>query len=65
MTEKEYGTVDHYSEMSADILADCASGDQARDEKTIRNIMAGSSVLSQLARHHDGLPATASCTAVF
>ena len=41
MTEKEYGTVNHYSEMFADILADCASGNQEQDEKTIRNIMAG------------------------
>ena len=41
MTEKEYGTVDHYCEMFSDILADCACGDIARDEKTIRNIMAG------------------------
>ena len=41
MKSTEYGTVDHYSEMFADILADCASGNEAQDETTIRNIMAG------------------------
>ena len=41
MTEKDYGTVDYYSELFSDILADCACGIKDRDEKTIRNVMAG------------------------
>ena len=41
MTEEDYGTVDHYCELFSDILADCACGDVVKDEKTIRNVMAG------------------------
>ena len=41
MIQHEYGTVEYYSEMFSDILADCGSGDKPRDEKSIRNVMAG------------------------
>ena len=41
MKPSEYGTVDHYCEMFSDILADCSCGIKEKDEKTIRNVMAG------------------------
>ena len=43
MTEKDtpvYGTVEHYAELFADILADCATGRPEQDLKTIAIIMA-------------------------
>ena len=36
-----YGTVEHYSEMFADIIADCSIGDKQKDLETIANVMAG------------------------
>lgn len=35
----DYGTVEYYTEMFSDILADCSCGNNARDEQTIRNVM--------------------------
>ena len=43
MTEKDtpcYGTIEHFEELFADILADCATGDRQKDLETINNIMA-------------------------
>ena len=41
MIKHEYGTVEYYSEMFSDILADCATGLKERDDEAIRNVMAG------------------------
>ena len=37
----EYGTVEHYTEMFSDILADCSTGVAENDDITVRNVMAG------------------------
>ena len=37
----EYGTVDYYTEMFSDILADVATGNWENDERTITNMLEG------------------------
>ena len=41
MNKTDYGSKEHYTEMFADILADVATGDKEKDERTIANILAG------------------------
>ena len=51
----DYGTVNYYSEMFSDILADCATGREEEDMATIKNIMSGfeQAIMSWMNYHED------------
>lgn len=54
---QEYGTIDHYSKLFKNIIADAATGDVNTDRKTAVNLLQGfeNAIIEMMKYHEDVL----------
>ena len=53
----EYGTIDHYSNLFQDIVADAATGDAVADRQTAVNMLQGfeNAIIEMMKYHEDAV----------
>ena len=54
---EEYGTIDHYSKLFADIVVDAATGDVNTDRQTAINMLQGfeNAIIEMMKYHEDAV----------